>query len=108
MALMDYKCPNCGGAINFDTSAQKMKCPYCDTEFDMETLQGYDDILKGEPEGEMKWSAPEGTWAEGEQEGMSVYICKSCGGEIVGDDTLGATSCPFCGNPGRKDFVLIL
>ena len=50
MALMDYKCPNCGGAINFDTSSQKMKCPFCDTEFDMDTLKGYDDILKEDTE----------------------------------------------------------
>ena len=99
MALMDYKCPNCGGAINFDTSSQKMKCPFCDAEFDMDTLKGYDDILKEDTEGEISWSAPEGKWADGEQEGMNVYVCKSCGGEIVGDDTMGATSCPYCDNP---------
>ena len=99
MALMDYKCPNCGGAINFDTSLQKMKCPFCDTEFDMDTLKGYDDILNGDLEGEISWSEPEGKWSDGEQDGMSVYVCKSCGGEIVGDDTMGATSCPYCDNP---------
>ena len=99
MALMDYKCPNCGGAINFDTSSQKMKCPFCDAEFDMDTLKGYDDILKEDTEGEISWSAPEGKLADGEQEGMNVYVCKSCGGEIVGDDPMGATSCPYCDNP---------
>ena len=99
MALMDYKCPNCGGAITFDTSLQKMKCPFCDTEFDMDTLKGYDDILNGDAEGEIKWSEPQGKWEDGEQDGMNVYVCKSCGGEIVGDDTMGATSCPYCDNP---------
>ena len=43
--LQEYKCLSCGGAIEFDSTAQKMKCPYCSTEFDMETLQGYDDAL---------------------------------------------------------------
>ena len=99
MALMEYKCPNCGGAIRFDTTAQKMVCPYCNTEFDMDTLRGYDDILKRDTEGTMNWSAPEGKWDEGERDGLSVYTCNSCGGEIVGDETLGATSCPYCGNP---------
>ena len=33
--LQEYKCPCCGGAIEFDSTAQKMKCPYCRTEFDM-------------------------------------------------------------------------
>ena len=48
MDLIEYKCPNCGGAIRFDTAAQKMKCPYCDTEFDMDTLKDYDNILNGD------------------------------------------------------------
>lgn len=28
-----------------------------------------------------------------------LTICKSCGGEIVGDETTAATACPSCGNP---------
>ena len=28
-----------------------------------------------------------------------MYTCNTCGGEIVGDETIGATECPFCGNP---------
>ena len=99
MDLIEYKCPNCGGAIRFDTAAQKMKCPYCDTEFDMDTLKDYDNILNGDEKETINWSAPNGSWEEGERDGLSVYSCNSCGGEIVGDDTLGATSCPFCGNP---------
>lgn len=98
MALIDYKCPNCSGAINFDTGIQKMKCPYCDAEFEMEALQGYDEILKGDTKDEMNWNMPQGEWGDGERAGLSVYTCNSCGGEIVGDDTLGATDCPFCGN----------
>ena len=43
--LLNYKCPNCGGKIEFDSSTQKMKCPFCDTEFDVETLKSYDDEL---------------------------------------------------------------
>ena len=27
--LMEYKCPNCGGAIHFEATTQMMKCPYC-------------------------------------------------------------------------------
>ena len=40
--LQEYKCPCCGGAIAFDSKIQKMKCPYCDTEFEMDALKGYD------------------------------------------------------------------
>ena len=52
--LQEYKCPCCGGAIEFDSTAQKMKCPYCRTEFDMETLQVYDYALKTEQPDDMQ------------------------------------------------------
>lgn len=29
---------------------------------------------------------------------MKAYSCKSCGAEIVCDETTAATSCPYCGN----------
>jgi len=98
--LQEYKCPCCGGAIEFDISLQKMKCPYCDTEFEMETLKSYDEALKSECEDDMSWESSAGNeWTEGETDGLRVYVCNSCGGEVVGDETLGATSCPYCDNP---------
>lgn len=114
--LQEYKCPCCGGAIEFDSSLQKMKCPYCDTEFDMETLASYDAGLKDEQDS-MEWETSSGgEWQEGEANGLRSYICRSCGGEIVGDANTAATSCPFCGNPVvmmgqfsgalRPDFVI--
>ncbi len=98
--LQEYKCPCCGGAIAFDSTLQKMKCPYCDTEFELEALKGYDAELQGEQADNMIWDTSAGTeWQEGETDGLRSYVCKSCGGEIVGDANMAATSCPFCGNP---------
>ncbi len=98
--LQEYKCPCCGGAIAFDSDTQKMKCPFCDTEFEVESLRQYDEELKQDRDDEMEWEdSAGGEWSENETDGMHVYVCKSCGGEIIGDDTLAATSCPFCGNP---------
>lgn len=98
--LREYKCPCCGGAIAFDSTAQKMKCPYCDTEFELETLKNYDAELQNEQEDTMEWHTEAGgQWQEGETDGLRTFVCKSCGGEIVGDANTAATSCPFCGNP---------
>jgi len=119
--LMEYKCPACGGALEFDPKLQKMKCPYCDSVFAMEELAGKDEQLNtaagtvqtgpdGEPmnpedaaplpEDQLNWNTDAGSaWDSGETAGMKVYVCNSCGGEIVGDETTAATSCPFCGNP---------
>lgn len=98
--LQEYKCPCCGGAIAFDSKVQKMKCPYCDTEFEMEALASYDEELQNETAEEMVWENTAGSeWQDGESDGLNAYVCKSCGGEIVADETTAATSCPFCGNP---------
>ena len=98
--LQQYKCPCCDGAIEFSSQEQKMVCPYCDTEFEVETLREYDQMLNESIEDNMEWNTPSGDqWQEGETEGLRVYICNSCGGEIVGDETLAASSCPFCDNP---------
>lgn len=98
--LQEFKCPCCNGAIAFDSTTQQMKCPYCDSEFDVETIQAYQQEINESLEDEMNWDNSAGQqWADGETAGLHTYVCKSCGGEIVGDDTLAATSCPFCDNP---------
>lgn len=98
--LQEFKCPCCGGSIEFNSDIQKMQCPYCDAEFDVEALKNYNDDIKNEPSDDMNWEGKAGSdWQEGETDGLNIYICKSCGGEIVGDETLAATSCPYCDNP---------
>ena len=98
--LQQYKCPCCNGSIEFNSASQKMKCPYCDTEFDVESLAAYAESLGEDREDDMEWEGSAGTeWREGESDGLRIYICNSCNGEIVGDENTGATFCPFCGSP---------
>ena len=97
--LFEYKCPNCSGAIEFDSNTQKMKCPYCDSEFDVETLKNMDARLEEAQPDTYSWDASSGEAVWDESDGVSVFVCKSCGGEIVGDENTAATSCPYCGNP---------
>jgi len=97
--LLEYKCPCCNGAIEFSSGKQKLLCPYCDTEFELETLENYGKDLNDEKPSEMEWEKQsENTWQENE-DGMLVYSCQSCGGEIICDETTAASSCPYCGNP---------
>ena len=98
--MQEFKCPCCGGSIEFDSSVQKMKCPFCDTEFDVGTLSEYAQTVEEEQPEDMSWSDEAGSeWRDGESEGLRTYVCKSCGGEIVGDANTAATACPFCGSP---------
>jgi DNA-directed RNA polymerase subunit RPC12/RpoP len=100
MALQEYKCPNCGGAVNFESGLQKMKCPYCEAEFDMESMKALDVELSNDLPDDLSWDTQAGgEWLQGEEEALKAYTCKSCAGEIIGDDNTAAASCPFCGNP---------
>ena len=98
--MREYKCPCCGGAIAFDSTRQKLKCPFCDTEFEIETLENYEKELKEERQDQMEWEGTAGEeWTEEEAGHLRAFSCQSCGGEILADENTVATSCPFCGNP---------
>ena len=96
-AITEQKCPHCGGAVEFNVGAQRLKCPFCDAEFDIAAMQQAEDFQSNTVE-QINWNSQNAQWDAGETDGMSVYACNSCGGEIVADATTGATSCPYCGN----------
>ncbi len=99
-----YQCPCCGAELNFSAAGGNMKCEYCDSELDIETVKEYNESLKKSekdakaepnipsyddmPESEDKWS----------DEDMNIYVCPYCGAEIVTDDTTAASKCPYCDN----------
>ena len=99
--IEQYKCPSCGGALEFDSASQKLKCPYCDSVFDMDLLN---DVAKSADKVNAAddmdgWeTASDQTWSPDNDDHVCSYICHSCGGEIIADVNTGATTCPFCGN----------
>ena len=98
--LLEYKCPACGGALSFDASQQMMKCPYCDTEFEVAALQELDELLQQEQPSDFSWQSQQANqWTEEETQNLCTFVCHSCGGQIVGDEHLAATNCPYCDNP---------
>lgn len=100
--VLEYKCPCCGGAIQFDSRRQKMKCPYCDTEFEMDTLRQFEEEAL-EEDRDPQWQAENVyQWQEqmeNEDGSFVSYVCESCGGEIIAERSMAAGSCPYCGNP---------
>ena len=96
-AVLDYKCPNCSGAIAFDSASQQMECPFCGASFTMDSLKAMDENLVTRQQA-LNWDNQSSAWNEGETEGMAVYGCQSCGAEIVADATTAATQCPYCDN----------
>ena len=97
---LEYKCPSCGGAIAFDSKLQKMKCPYCDLEMDMDSFKSMDEHLEEVHTSEKESSVLNSTekWQEGDAR-LNVFVCNSCGGELIADENTVATACPYCDNP---------
>lgn len=88
MAVVSYKCPNCGGDLRFDPKTQKYKCEYCLSEFTEEVLH----------QQEEKESSGQQREEQESRDGL-VYSCPSCGAQIITDETTAATFCYYCHNP---------
>ncbi len=94
MALHEYECPACGGAMEFNPKTQKLKCPFCDSEFAVKDyVANHNSSSSGELADEY---TNENTTDDGQQ--LYIYKCGSCGGEILATESLGSTKCPFCSN----------
>ena len=93
-------CPACNAEVFFQPGDKEATCLVCGAEFEVEALQAMAARQKEARQDNMTWDTQAGgTWDEGETDGLQVYSCRQCGGEIVADATTGATECPYCGNP---------
>ena len=98
--VIEYKCPCCDAGLTFDGSSQQLTCAYCDNTFDLETVRAFHESQNPGDAQEMHWdSTTQDEWSQEDQETMRAFVCPSCSGEIVSDETTAATFCPYCGNP---------
>lgn len=99
MANLEFKCPCCGGTLNFDNKSQNIVCPYCDTQFTASDLKDYNEDIAQNGEEDTSWdeSLVE-SYTNEDTNGMKIYSCNSCGGEIICEETTSSTTCPYCGN----------
>ncbi|MDO4264961.1 MAG: zinc ribbon domain-containing protein [Eubacteriales bacterium] len=75
MAVLTYKCSNCGGPLTWDAEKQAYFCDYCNSRFTQE------EVAKMQPQQTVQ------------------YNCPSCGAQIMTDATTAATYCYYCHNP---------
>ena len=86
MANFEFKCPCCGGTLQFDNKSQDVVCPYCDSHFAASDLKNYTDDVSSDKQEDTAWDQSEvQAYSSEEMEGMKVYTCNSCGGEIIAE-----------------------
>lgn len=95
--IQSYKCPCCGGALTF--LDEQLHCESCGNDFALEDMQHLNEAEgKAKSASKYDWEHYEPRSYEDNSEiDLANYNCPSCGAEITGDDTLGSTICPYCG-----------
>ena len=96
MATISYKCPNCGGELLFDPATQQYRCDYCVSSF---TEAQIEELYREAEEAAEREEQEKEEERQEEQASGVIYICPSCGAEIVTDETTAATFCFYCHNP---------
>lgn len=74
-----YDCPGCGGNLKFDIPTQRLKCGYCNNDYDPYQITKDKD---GEEQRDFE---------------ATIFTCPQCGGEILSTDNTAAGFCSFCG-----------
>ncbi len=90
--VQQYHCPNCSAELRFDPKKQGFGCEYCDSFFTPEECKAANEKMRAE-QVEM---APK---QEEFVENTNLYLCPSCGAELMTDQNTAATECYYCHNP---------
>jgi len=120
--VTNYQCPACTGPVHFSPEEGKVVCDYCGSSYELaeiealyaekdekaaETMAEDTEINGIEDEDDREGTEYTGEWDTSELNdnwgadgtNMKVYNCPSCGAELICENSTGATSCPYCGNP---------
>lgn len=90
----DRKCPDCGGAMDFDPSTGGITCPYCGRQETIEVKNGTkkeavmeQDFFEAIETQSFQWGS----------EKKSVK-CEACGAQLLYDALQNSDVCPYCGS----------
>ena len=96
MSTTAYRCPCCGAPLAFGSASSKLECASCGNSFEPDVLEVMN--ASGSQE-HLQFHLPEETFDAAEAGQMRRYVCKSCGAELMAEETTTATECPYCGSP---------
>ncbi|REJ82563.1 MAG: hypothetical protein DWQ34_25845 [Planctomycetota bacterium] len=101
-----FPCEGCGADLEFNIGQQRLKCPFCGYEKEIEIREDaeireqdfhvmLERVLKQREAGD----------PGAEVEEANEVRCESCGGTVVFQGTLTSSECPYCGSPIQREHV---
>lgn len=121
MNIFTYKCPNCNAPLVFEPKDQKFHCDYCLGKFTEAEVTAHEKKQRESGLSATETEAPSigddqesqasksrdesvkentnGTSTQGDEVTVELFLCPSCGAEIVTEVTTAATYCYYCHNP---------
>jgi len=94
MPVIDYKCPNCGSGMRFDSATGKLSCVSCGRQDDIESNPDPLHVAVGQEVGQGQADEQRAY----DEHDSKEYHCTSCGAVIVAEQETTATVCSFCGS----------
>lgn len=92
--VVQYKCPNCGADMAFDSKSGTLHCESCDFK---ENIEQYKQLDIGDSFfNDAKEESPSSPHLFQGNEAKE-YHCKNCGAILMTDNDTTATTCSFCG-----------
>jgi TFIIB zinc-binding. len=80
MTVIDYKCPNCGSSMAFDSESGMLSCQSCGKKDNIEQFPS---------------TLQHAVFFENE---AKEYQCNNCGAVLITEPETAATTCSFCGS----------
>ncbi|MBO4398537.1 MAG: hypothetical protein J5795_00225 [Lachnospiraceae bacterium] len=89
-----YKCPACGTALRYSAASGKLECTSCGNFYEVADMEAA--AQGGTDRSAFSWGNYKESLQQNTDASAKVYICKSCGAQILTDETTAATHCPYC------------
>lgn len=92
--VIQYKCPNCGADMAFDSTSGMLHCGSCGRKDSVDT---FNKDNKSSDTNKSSNSNKSKTNKYFEDNEATEYKCNNCGAQLITDKDTSATTCSFCG-----------
>jgi hypothetical protein len=99
-----FPCDQCGADLEFAVGCQRLKCPFCGYEKDLEFAPNVE-VAERDIDQMLAKLAELRREGVTDQQQTSEVRCESCGGQVTFSGPLTSTECPYCASPIQRENI---